>query len=417
MLALPNPFGGRNPFASDREPFPEPQLKRRKSGEFTFNSFTSRMATHLPSLSRRARERKRTISRGASSEPCSEVTSPVFGRSRSTSRRRTFFGRSGSSEIECDIPDVPQLPVRIECSNMGRDTTDVPQLPTRIATIAEDDEEGKSVHALMDSHVDGLGIYAQHDQQDQNADDALSPASVNISAAAEPLDSPSQSPTVAAWSNGHASMASTVVNSPPNVSAISPPLSSKPSLSHLHQPQSPVSPIADIPPLLIEEEDEWSNRLGHANYHINPAPYLPEHCDVKAVDQLFKDWEAARAEFTRHLGRCNTHFGSTSKTYRLTEEKWAEIDAQWKQNYDRALKWAVDSGQPLPPDTPFEPAPIFKMPEVASIKFPKLGDEDIVGPMSQDAPAIVRRPSKKSQLMNMIGGFQRRNRSSSGPRP
>lgn len=459
MHSLPNPFAARSARTSENmESFPEPQAKRRKSGEFTFTGLTSRM--RLPSLTRRARERRRAQSRGASSEPSSEVTSPVLGRSRSNSRRRNFFGRSDSSEMETDRVDPPPAPMRIAtiaevdqevkatrapsidqvefaqsptqmasiAENLEVDVNNwpLPQSPTGITTIAEDDRENHSCHEQESRSVEGLGIRAPALDK---IDTTMTHAPFSVPTPLEPVESPLQSPAID-WHTPHTSDTTTLVESPKNVSVISPPLSSKPSLSNL-QPQSPPVSPADMPPLLIEEEDEWSSRLGHANYHITPAPYEPPTYTVATVEQLFKDWESARAAFSKHIGRVNTHFGNTSKTYRLTEEKWAETDAEWKRSYARALQGAAQNGVPLPPDTQFEPPPVFRMPEVDGVKFPNLGDDGIVGLMEREerkedgsvggggAVGLTRRPSKKATLKGLIGigGLQRRGRSGSAPKP
>lgn len=98
--------------------------------------------------------------------------------------------------------------------------------------------------------------------------------------------------------------------------------------------RSSIIPSGEIPDLDIEEPDEWSAKLGHANYHITPEPYMPEECDKSACQQLSADWEAARKAYLEHAEHVSEHYGPTSQTFKLTEQKWAGVDALWKSYYD-----------------------------------------------------------------------------------
>jgi len=162
--------------------------------------------------------------------------------------------------------------------------------------------------------------------------------------------------------------------------------------------------------MISDPYDKWAIKLGHANFTIEPEPYMPQVCDVDACRRLFADWEQARINFSKHLVRTSDHFGATSKTYALTEEKWAEIDAQWKRNNDFAVAKAAESSQDSIPITPTEPAPLVKLPSLndpkSEGKFPKLGDEDIVGPMVQFAARVQCKPSRRAAFSRLFAGIK-----------
>lgn len=158
--------------------------------------------------------------------------------------------------------------------------------------------------------------------------------------------------------------------------------------------------------MLADPNDKWANLLGHANFTILPEPYVPEVCDAASVSQLFLDWEQAQRNYAKHQVRTAEHYGVTSKHYLLTEKKWAEIHTEWRKNHDLAKSHAVAIGQELAPTSPSEPGPLSKMPTLndpkSEGKFPKLGDEDIVGPMQQAAAILPKTPSRKRVFFKFI---------------
>jgi len=158
--------------------------------------------------------------------------------------------------------------------------------------------------------------------------------------------------------------------------------------------------------MITHPNDKWTVKLGHANFTIYPEPWMPEHCDAVACQKLFSDWEEARRNFTKHQVRTGEHYGPTSKTYKLSELKWGEIDAQWKKNNQLAAKKHAKLSQERIPVTPTEPAPLSKMPSLndprGEGKFPKLGDEDIVGPMVQIASQIQAPRSKRATFLKFL---------------
>ncbi|GKU18305.1 unnamed protein product [Fusarium langsethiae] len=232
-----------------------------------------------------------------------------------------------------------------------------------------------------------------------------------------PPESPLQSPTIAPPSS------TTEVPSPvPSASQFPrPSLSTRPSVSSFRFGSN--SPELPLPlPSILQEYDEWSDSLGHANFTITPQPYQPETVNMEALQQLRKDWDTARCNYTKHLVRTGENYGETSKIYGLTEAKWAEIEKRWRATHDGLMAQIVEAtssapsstsgsrsrsrgraransggstlGRPPPLDDVFAgmqwkrledglPSAIPRLVD-ADGKFPARGDEDIVGPMQRD---------------------------------
>lgn len=234
-----------------------------------------------------------------------------------------------------------------------------------------------------------------------------------------PPESPLQSPTVAP------SSATTEIQSPaPTLTSFPrPSLSTKPSIaSFRHPPGSPEFPLSL--PAMLQEHDEWSDRLGHANFTITPLPYQPEIVNLEALRQLRADWDTARCNYTKHLVRTGENYGETSKIYALTEAKWAETERRWRSTHDSLMVSIVNATKSAPPsatgsrsrsrgrgrtrassggsavlnrppaDDVFAgmqwrrledgmPSAVPRLLD-AEGKFPSRGDEDIVGPMQRD---------------------------------
>ncbi|KAJ9297848.1 hypothetical protein DTO271G3_4069 [Paecilomyces variotii] len=174
----------------------------------------------------------------------------------------------------------------------------------------------------------------------------------------------------------------------------SPPLSSKPSMVSISRPRTNTMRTVSGDLIMADPNDEWAHKLGHANFTVQPEPYIPEICDVESFQQLRADWEVARCNYAKHLVRTGEHYGVTSKIYKLTEEKWESIDREWKHNHEAVLA-ELDShggaGLGLTMSN-LHPCETVKIPRLHdNEKFPELGDEEIVGPMTV-APA-VRSPS------------------------
>jgi hypothetical protein len=187
-------------------------------------------------------------------------------------------------------------------------------------------------------------------------------------------------------------------------------------------------PSTDIPPLMLTNPEDkwaanWAGLLGHANFTILPEPYVPEVCNAASIEEHLAEWVQARCNYAKHQMRTAEHYGVTSKHYLLTEQKWAEIDTLWKKNHDLAKSHAAAIGQELAPSSPTEPEPISTLPALndprSEGKFPKLGDEDIVGPMKQfSAKLLPKAPSRKRAFFKFLSDLRfpgsSRGRSSGG---
>ena len=219
-----------------------------------------------------------------------------------------------------------------------------------------------------------------------------------------PYQSPLHSPSVADPD------ASSVLNSPlptPRIAGLpSPPLSSRPSISSFHRQRGlgPVSPSSEIQPMLIENPNEaWADPLGRASFTVEPTPYVPKQSTLAAHKHLRADWDTARHKYSAHLERTGEHYGENSKIYRLTEDKWAAIDAEWKRNADLCLSQAAETTETtmslsqshLVPD-PFITS-LVKIPSLTS-KF-ELGDQGIVGPMEKVPPLIQQAPQRRKRKL------------------
>ncbi|KAF3404310.1 hypothetical protein DPV78_002024 [Talaromyces pinophilus] len=175
----------------------------------------------------------------------------------------------------------------------------------------------------------------------------------------------------------------------------SPPLSTKPSVASLTTRargmtlRTTVSGEGAPPLVLTEGDDEWSVKLGHANFTIHPEPYIPETSDATTFRQFRDDWDLARTNYAKHLVRTGEHYGETSMIYKFTKEKWETIEAEWKENLETIVTNDVKFGAILGlTKSNMSPTEAIKIPRLHdNEKFPELGDEEIVGPMSV-APAI-----------------------------
>jgi hypothetical protein len=167
--------------------------------------------------------------------------------------------------------------------------------------------------------------------------------------------------------------------------------------------------------LAIDSNDEWTNKLGHANFTIYPEPCVPATFTPEACRQLLADWDLARQNYTKHLARTGEHYGVTSNIYKLTEQKWLMTDSIWQKVNDLAITNA--KGHPSNTFVATKHAAIghggrsivnTKIPCLSDPfsegKFLPLGDEDIVGPMFQAAPQSQQTPGRKAKLWRLIVG-------------
>jgi hypothetical protein len=89
----------------------------------------------------------------------------------------------------------------------------------------------------------------------------------------------------------------------------------------------------NIRKLALNEEvhDPWDVLLGHANFFIHPEPYTPTRIDMDSYKEFRANWEHARKQYAQHIARTTENYGQTSRVYKLTQEKWTEIDDIWKR--------------------------------------------------------------------------------------
>lgn len=222
------------------------------------------------------------------------------------------------------------------------------------------------------------------------------------------VHSPLQSPSVADGSE-RLGTSITDLHSP---DVLTPPLSSKPSVASFTRPPLITRRTASgeaTPFTLSDPNDEWANKLGHANFTIQPQPYLPEVRDLESFQQFRAQWEMARCNFARHLVRTGEHNGLTSNIYKLTEEKWESINKEWKRNHEAMLS-DLGSGDGAGlglTNSHLNGCDQLQIPRLHdNAKFPELGDQEIVGPMkigpAIDIPKAVRYRSVKRDFVKFF---------------
>ncbi|KAL8808060.1 MAG: hypothetical protein Q9182_000338 [Xanthomendoza sp. 2 TL-2023] len=379
---------------TDAEPDfgPSPSAKRRRADDFSFTGFSQRFSSRMPSLSQKWRQRQ-TANISISTQAFRERPS------RASSTRAPSVAKSF---IEIDDQEYP--------------------LPPTPAMSASGHYGGDCPVVAIDVHR-SAALEKEPEPDVQATTPLLPPVMANLSTLSRetPYQSPLQSPSIA--DPGPISLPHTPVETPQLGSLPSPPLSTRPSISSIHRQRAhshtTLMPTADIPPLpMLSMPDLWADSLGHANFTIAPEPYLPTSFDVEACKQLRTDWETARRNFSRHMMRISEHYGATSRIHKLTEEKWATIDAEWKRNTDVCLSRTADNGyeQALSQSqsSVAEPAPLVTLPSLngpkSEGKFPKLGDEPIVGPMEVVASQLQqhqqqRKSTKRSFFRFLQGVF------------
>lgn len=210
------------------------------------------------------------------------------------------------------------------------------------------------------------------------------------SADASRVQSPLQSPSVAGTADEPLCSSITELRL---AGVPSPPLSSKPSVTSFRRSRACAvrSPSGEASPFTLSDpNDEWANKLGHANFTIQPEPYALESCDLESFQNFRAQWDLARCNFAKHLVRTGEHYGVTSNIYKLTEDKWESINQVWKHHHERILsELNSNNGDALGlTESHIHPCEQVKIPRLHdNDKFPELGDQEIVGPM-KIAPAI-----------------------------
>jgi len=363
--------------------------KRRRADESVLDGMTSRLGTRFPSLSRKWKNRRD----GKSTSIIDAFPEALTTRSRANSIRAPSFIDSLVDAAERHDQHVLLTPRRSFSADSGRvglNSSPVSPIDIEKANASFHEEEDASENLATTPLLPP--VMAQF------------ASALNDGPVQSPLQSPkiADSPTVIQCS----SPASGFIGLP------SPPLSTRPSVSSFHRRQ--LLPASDIPPILLADpQDEWANKLGHANFTVYPEPYLPDVFDLTTCKQFRADWETARCNFMKHLARTGEHYSTTSKVHQLTEEKWAQVDAIWKRNNELTLSRTAErdedgAAQSKQASIKQEPPPLMKIPcfngPRSDGKFPKVGEVGIVGPMVQDKPIQQQRPSRKRAFWKFLQG-------------
>jgi hypothetical protein len=334
------------------------QNKRQRSAEYPVGTRTSKLLHHFPSLSKRWKHKS-----GVNPQ-LSIITSQDRAISRTSSGTSSHVISPALSAISKHESHLPS-PVRTTFHDRLSDSPG----PIDIMNTPGNREE----------------------EQPQATTPLLPPVFSELSKRSSPIQSPLQSPTIAAAPAFPPASSPTPTSTPQLSSLPSPPLSTKPSIASMpgrSRANTATAPISQIPALSMldeQKEDIWAKKLGHADFSIYPEPYTPETLDIDSFEELRANHDMARSNYEKHRAETGENYGPTSKIYSLTQEKWNHIDAEWEKEIQRMTSF-------LRPNVALGPA--LDVVEDTSGKFPKLGDNGIVGTMSV-IPARV--PSMKKQ--------------------
>ncbi|KAL2150367.1 hypothetical protein VTH82DRAFT_6930 [Thermothelomyces myriococcoides] len=355
-------------FLSDGDFNTSPRQKKRRHGsESGLSSWSVRLGSRLPSLTRwrsTSASRRHDLTFAPGSDPSLADPRPSF--SVAASSRSSSISRQAlaTDRVQESVPGTPALSFYESAESIvlppPRDN-----LPATLGKQVERDRVNATTPLLPPLVTETVPSHHTRAPSLQT--------------------SPLHSPTM---------VSSPVPDFPPTTKPFTtPPLSNKTSVSSLHR-GTISGALNDSPPpipCLFDHQDSWSDRLGHANFIIEPKPYVPETADLTTHQAFLADWDLARRNYAKHLARIGEHYGSTSKTYALTEAKWAEIEKEWQRIEDDLLERL---GQLCKDD----PSIISQLRRTAeervptSIplmlnddgKFPELGDVEIIGPMMRE---------------------------------
>jgi hypothetical protein len=365
---------------------PRPSSKKHRSGDYSLPGVSGRLATRFPSLSKRWKHKS------AAGPQLLIITHSEHVGSRT--------GSAGSSQ-------------HISPAVSAISKHESYPLPSPARTNLED-SFNDAISSAFDADKPPPEEAEDHGQA---RTPLLPPVKMDLDIKPAPVQSPLQSPRVAGPANSPTS--TTPVSAPQVHIPPSPPLSTKPSVASMHQRSragTTTLPPAEVPPMqmLDEPADELSRRLGHANFKINPEPYLPEAMDLESYRRFRVDWDLARYNYGKHLARTAENFGITSNVYLWTQEKWTAIDAEWKK-HNEAVVHLVEpiitrlSGSSTAQSNSTTSSTMLEKPVTKVIvpqiddptgKFPVLGDMDIVGPMAfapnRSQQADVEHPADSS---------------------
>jgi hypothetical protein len=358
--------------------------KKQRSGDSPLAGVTSRIETRFPSISRKLKSRSR-VETGLTVELLDDATP-----SRTSSIGSAIVSPA-ISVVSKHESHLPPSPARTVFEESVRDSGVAPIDIAKANEHRDDEQEGQARTPLLPPLLMEFPCHWKE----------------------SPVHSPLPSPTVAEAST--TSVIHTPVDTPRLPGLPSPPLSSRPSMSSLHHSRG-LQALPDIPPIsMTDPDDEWARKLGHANFNIHPEPYLPEVADVESYKQYRANWDLARCNYTKHLVRTGEHYGATSKIYRLTEQKWAEVDACWKRHNEIIFSSLDETAEDVLElsQSSVAPAPPIKIPPMNDPqgKFPDLGDEDIVGPMTIGPVIKIPSPgqarlSRKRTFLKFLQDFK-----------
>lgn len=354
--------------------------KKRRSDSLSMKG-VSRIGSHISTISTRWKGRR------ASGSPERDVY-PDDVRSRANSAASSAFAS----------PVVASPISRLE-SRM-----DIPIPPSPARTIFEERTSDSGARPIDITRANSL---SQDDHDTQQATTPLLPPFMGdepTSVIASRVQSPLQSPSVADVSESGQSALTSDLRFAAITSVPSPPLSSKPSVASISRPRASTARTVSgdtAPFMLSDPNDEWANKLGHANFTIQPEPYEPATRDMDAFQQLRADWDVARCNFAKHLVRTGEHYGVTSNIYKLTGEKWESINREWRAQHEKLLSQlgSVDGVALTLTQSNLSPCARVQIPGLHdNAKFPEMGDEDIVGPMTVAPATVIAGPCRTKSV-------------------
>lgn len=352
--------------------FPHSPNKRRAD---SLSKGVSRINSHISTMSSRWRAKRAS---GGTDADCPEDL-----QSRANSAASSALTSPVVSPITRTDSQIPPSPARTIFEERVSESGVRPIDIARANSLSQDDNDGPQVTTPL------LPPFMRDDL---------------ASVAAYSVQSPLQSPSVADVTEP----AQYHLASDPRFAGVagipSPPLSSKPSVASFSRPRAStvhtVSGEGATPFTFSDPNDEWANKLGHANFTIQPEPYVPASCDIEAFQRLCANWDVARCNFAKHLVRTGEHYGVTSNIYKLTGEKWESINQRWRSQHEAMLSQlgTVDGVALTLTQTSFwRPCEQLRIPRLHdNAKFPEMGDEDIVGLMTV-APGPCRTKSLKKR--------------------
>ncbi|EPE03025.1 only prolin and serin are matching in the corresponding protein [Ophiostoma piceae UAMH 11346] len=379
--------------------------------EISFSSLTQRIGSQMNVLSR-WRSASTSSRRAYGNLTAAPVSDPSLSHAPSSRSSSLSAARPALVDLFNPMPNPAPVIAAPSISRYGS-TDSIEQFPT--TTGAMDD----------DYNLNDVRQSIERDRTKATTP-LLPPLFINTP---HPSASPLPTPSVHTSPYQVASMCSSSTVADANIPTMSLSSPTSPILSHPASPITVVTPTDVRPSLLnrklssasfhlvhlgsnapavastLEPQDEWADRLGHANQTISPRPYhLYNGAGTTELNRLCEDWAQARTNFAKHLMRMGEHYGSTSNIYELTKAKWVETECQWKAAHDEAC------ARILPQPGSYTP-PIRQHHDMSAVipqivdtegKFPHRGDDEIVGPMDR-----VERDDVPSSEKNGMSKFLR----------